>query len=262
MIMIYKEGSRDVAMNKAIQKVVGAPVDGTFGPQTTRYVKTWQADNNLVADGLVGPETLKAMKIFKDVSIKEYNAKQLIKRVSSMIDFKEIPEGYWIIGVRNPHDSIDKFDDMFYLMKGKSIVMKTTGTTNPGLRVLRGGFRKYNNDGAAVLESDRIYYNVWKYGLHLGYMPALRQRGAEVTVWRDGDMDGKSEQIGKRTTGWYGINFHTATKSYLSRIIKATIGGWSAGCQVCNNTEEYMKIINTVKESKQPFVTYCLLKEF
>ena len=93
-------------------------------------------------------------------------------------------------------------------------------------------------------------------------MPALKQLGNSITIWRDGDMDGMSEEQGKKTTGWYGINFHTATKSYLGKIIKSTIGGWSAGCQVCNNTVEYMEIINLIKAGKQEKVTYCLLKEF
>jgi hypothetical protein len=194
-----------------------------------------------------------------------YTAKELVTRVKQLDDYsnyKGIPEGYWIIGVRNPEDKPDHFDDMFYLMKGEELIMETTGTTNPGLKVLKGGFRRYNNDGAAVVESDRIYYKVWKYGKHLGWMPALKQLGAVITVWRDGNMNAKSEEVGKRTTGWYGINFHTATKSYLGSIIKTLIGGWSAGCQVCNNTEDYMKIINTIKNSNQDKVTYCLLKEF
>jgi hypothetical protein len=190
-----------------------------------------------------------------------YVAEELVARVKQLKDFKGIPEGYWIIGIRNPEDKPDHFDDMFYLMHGEELVMETTGTTNPGVRILKG-FSRYNKHGAAVVESDRIYYNVWKYGLHKGYMPALRQLGAVISVFRDGNKNSKSEEIGKYTTGWYGINFHTATKSYLGRVVKTLIGGWSAGCQVCNNTVEYMKIINTIKNSKQKSITYCLLKEF
>lgn len=191
-----------------------------------------------------------------------YVASELVERVKQLKDYKGIPKGYWIIGIRNPEDHPDKFDDMFYLMKDEELIYETTGTTNPGLPILKGGFKKYNKDGAAVVESDRIYYGVWQYGLHLGYMPALKQTGGNITVWRDGDSDHLSEEQGKKTTGMYGINFHTATKSYLGNIIKNLIGGWSAGCQVCNNTKEYMQIINTIKNSKQKNITYCLLKEF
>lgn len=259
--MVLKKGMKGEAV-KILQKALGINADGDFGPMTEKAVIDYQKSKGLKADGIAGSKTLAALGVTIDLSVKEYNAKQLISRVKKLKDFDYIPGGYWIIGIRNPHDSTDKFDDMFYLMHGESIIMTTTGTTNPGAKILKGGFRRYNNDGAAVVESDRIYYNVWKYGKHLGYMPALKQLGAAITVWRDGDMDGKSEEQGKRTTGWYGINFHTATKSYLGRIIKDTIGGWSAGCQVCNNTVEYMKFINTIKASGQSNITYCLLKEF
>jgi hypothetical protein len=70
--MIYREGSRDVAMNKAIQEVTGAPADGAFGPQTTRYVKTWQAANGLTPDGLVGPKTLELMGIISTDTVEQY----------------------------------------------------------------------------------------------------------------------------------------------------------------------------------------------
>jgi hypothetical protein len=189
-----------------------------------------------------------------------YEGTEIIARMKQLEDFTKVPSRYHIVGVRSLADETDKFDDTFYLFEGETLIMMTSGTTNPGAKILKGGFRRYNKDGAAVLEADRIYYNVWKYGKHLGYMPALKQLGAPVTVWRDGDLDGKSEEKGKRTTGWYGINFHTATKSYLSNIIKTFIGGWSAGCQVCNNAPEYMSIINKVKD--QSSVTYTLLNEF
>jgi peptidoglycan hydrolase-like protein with peptidoglycan-binding domain len=262
--MIIKKGMKGAHVME-IQSALGITIDGDFGPKTEKAVKDFQKKNGLTVDGIVGRKTLDALGI-KEKSglsgVRVYETEELLKRVKSLKDFNGIPEGYWIIGVRNLEDLPDRFDDRFFLMKDDKLIMTTTGTTNPGLKIIKGGFRKYNKDGAAVVESDRIYYGVWKYGKHLGYMPALKQLGAAITVYRDGDMDHLSEEVGKKTTGWYGINFHTATKSYLGNIIKSTIGGWSAGCQVCNNTTEYMKIINTIKNSKQEKVTYCLLKEF
>lgn len=190
-----------------------------------------------------------------------YIAEELVTRVKQMPDFKYIPKGYWIIGIRNPEDNPDRFDDMFYLMHGNELIMETTGTTNPGLKILKGGFKKYNSEGAAIVEADRIYYNVWKPGMHLGKTPALRQRGAKITVWRDGDMDHLSEQKGTRMTGWYGINFHPDQRDINGPDKDSDrIGGWSAGCQVCNKIDEYRKIIELVGD--QPNVTYCLLEEF
>jgi len=190
-----------------------------------------------------------------------YVDKELIARVKQLQDFKYIPKGYWIIGIRNPEDNPDRFDDMFYLMHSDQLIMETSGTTNPGLSILQGGFKKYNSDGAAIVEADRIYYDVWKYGLHLGKTPALKQLGASITVWRDGDMDRMSEEKGKRTTGYYGINFHPDQRDINGPDKNSDrIGGWSAGCQVCNKIDDYRKIIEFVKN--QSNVTYCILNEF
>lgn len=46
---------------KLIQGVVGAKVDGDFGPATDRRVREWQLRNNLLADGVIGPVTWKKM---------------------------------------------------------------------------------------------------------------------------------------------------------------------------------------------------------
>ena len=190
-----------------------------------------------------------------------YLAEELVERVKQLRDFKTIPSNYWIIGVRNPEDNPDKFDDTFYLMRGEELIVETTGTTNAGVSILQGGYKKYNKEGAAIVESNRIYYNVWKYGLHQGKIPALKQLGAKITIYRDGDGDRKAEEIGRRSSGYYGINFHIDQHNINAADKKSVrIGGWSAGCQVLDNLEKYKEIIELTK--KQRFVTYCLLKEF
>jgi peptidoglycan hydrolase-like protein with peptidoglycan-binding domain len=55
-----KLGSKGVAV-ELVQSVVGAKVDGDFGPATERSVKEWQSKNHLLADGIVGPVTWKKM---------------------------------------------------------------------------------------------------------------------------------------------------------------------------------------------------------
>lgn len=197
----------------------------------------------------------------------QYLSHELIARTKQLPDFKtalngEIPSDFWIIGIRNPEDTPNKFDDRFYLMKGEELVIDCSGTTNPGTPVLKGGFLKYNKDGAAVVESDRIYPRVWKFGLHQGKIRALLQV-RNITIRRDGDGDDKSEEIGKRTSGLYGINFHSDEYDIRKddRSDDAEIGWWSAGCQVSNQMEEYNVIINSV-EHQTSGVTYVLLNEF
>lgn len=55
---LYK-GVKDVI--KIIQCVVGADVDGLFGPNTETKVKDFQRENNLTVDGKVGDETIGKM---------------------------------------------------------------------------------------------------------------------------------------------------------------------------------------------------------
>jgi peptidoglycan hydrolase-like protein with peptidoglycan-binding domain len=46
---------------RSLQRVVGVPADGVFGPGTEAAVKRWQSRHGLVADGVVGPQTRAAM---------------------------------------------------------------------------------------------------------------------------------------------------------------------------------------------------------
>lgn len=193
-------------------------------------------------------------------NVRTYNDKQLLARVKSLLSFKKIPEGYWILGVRSNEDAPNKFDDKFYLFNGELFIMVVSGTTNPGTPILEGGFLKYNKVGAAVVKADEWYYDVWTYGLHMKKMPALRQVGTFI-VYRDGDRDQKSEEIGIPTKGsGFGINFHAATYDDNFKGIQENIGEWSAGCQVCNNKQKHLEIVKMLKSQKR--ITYVLLNEF
>jgi peptidoglycan hydrolase-like protein with peptidoglycan-binding domain len=44
-----------------VQRALGIPADGVFGPQTAEAVKKWQKAHGLTADGIVGPATADAM---------------------------------------------------------------------------------------------------------------------------------------------------------------------------------------------------------
>ena len=47
----------------AVQKKLGVTADGVVGPQTRRALRRFQRRNGLTVDGVIGPETLKALGI-------------------------------------------------------------------------------------------------------------------------------------------------------------------------------------------------------
>lgn len=192
-------------------------------------------------------------------NVRIYTDEQILKRMASLPSFKGYPEGRHIVGVRSNEDAANVPDDKFYFFTKDKFDTMTTGTTNPGTPILQGGFLKYNKAGAAVVKADEVYYNVWAYGLHQGKMPALRQVNP-IKIYRDGDMDKESEEIGKMDQGLYGINFHTMDYNQQSKAVKETINGWSAGCQVVNDIEKFYQMIHLFETQKK--VTYTLLNEW
>ena len=55
-------GSRGADVT-ALQRELGIPADGLYGPQTKRAVKRFQRHHGLVVDGLAGPATLSALGV-------------------------------------------------------------------------------------------------------------------------------------------------------------------------------------------------------
>ena len=191
--------------------------------------------------------------------VRAYTDKELLQRVKELNSFKEIPSGYWLLGVRSSEDEPNRFDDKIYLFKGEQFVDVTSCTTNPGTTVLRN-YSKFNAKGAAVVVADEWYYGVWRKGKHQGKIDALVQIGSKIKVWRDGDKDDKSEESMIQQEGFFGINFHPNTYDINAKSTGSLVNGWSAGCQVVNNMEKYRKFINLIPATTS--ITYCLLNEF
>lgn len=196
--------------------------------------------------------------------VKKYTDSQLLNRVESLPSFKGFPDGYWILGAQSQEDTFNVFDDKFYIFhsSGKTkaqqkFIMVTSGTTNAGKDAMMN-YEKYNTKGFAVTKTNEWYYGVWKYGLHRGKMPALKQI-RPFLISRDGDKDQKVEET-QSLPVICGINFHANTYDLTRTEIKELIGGWSAGCQVVNDIPKYNQIIELIKKQKD--VTYCLIKEF
>lgn len=192
-------------------------------------------------------------------AVKNYTSDQLLTRVKSLPSFKEIPAGFWLLGVRSSEDLPDRFDDKIYLFQGEKFILVTSATTNPGLSVLKS-FEKFNAKGAAVLVADLWHLNIWVKGKHQGKVTALVQTGGPVSVYRDADKDDKAEATELIQTGYFGINLHPNTYNINAAKTGALVGGWSAGCQVVNDMEKYRAIMEKIPAGVK--VSYCLLNEF
>lgn len=190
-----------------------------------------------------------------------YSVENILEMASRAEGFTGFPKGYWLAPIRKnlTDQKSNEFNDVVNLMHHKTLVMQTTCTTVPGLPALKGGFRRYNNKGAAVVCSQIWMHGAFKYGLHAYRMKALRMIKA---VWstRDGNYDNKAEEYGKKTWGNVACNFHASTWSYKSKVVRFLIGHWSYGCIVCNNRQEYNEIIKLCKP--QGSISMIILNEF
>ncbi len=158
---------------------------------------------------------------------------------------------FHLIGMRSKADVPNEFDDTFYLIDGVNLFVYT-GTTNPGLAWLK---RPGQKAGAAVLKPGQ-YLDSWMLGLHRGRYKAWTQV-KPVTVYRDNNLDGKSDTTGVQQKGLFGINIHRASENWISKVIDK----WSAGCQVLNQPDQYKQFIELSIQSQQKFFTYTLLTE-
>jgi peptidoglycan hydrolase-like protein with peptidoglycan-binding domain len=59
-VELLRYGSRGAAVAK-VQRTLGIPADGIFGPQTRRAVRAFQKRQGLLVDGIVGPQTQAAL---------------------------------------------------------------------------------------------------------------------------------------------------------------------------------------------------------
>ena len=189
--------------------------------------------------------------------IKERYRKIVEKKGYKFFD-SNVPYNVNIIGVRNMHGRVNKFDDLILVIYRDSykrwIVDSYQATSDPGLYWLK---KPLSVDGTAILCPGQ-YRSSHKIDKHQGKYEALCQRGAEVTVWRDKDRDAHHDMEGsEKQTGWFGINIHKAGRD-STRVDK-----WSAGCQVFKNSSDFKKFMETVNEAAKRLgnkFTYTLIE--
>ncbi len=165
-----------------------------------------------------------------------------------------------IIGIRSSVDESNSFDDaMLVAYRDHDLdwtIDRYTITTDPGKKYLK---RPINVKGAAILVPGQ-YRSVYQIGLHRGKYKALCQKGGPVRVWRDDNRDEILDHDVEIDEGWFGINIHRAHKS----LELESVNGYSAGCQVFSNPQDYDYFIAICECAETLFgnsFTYTLFDE-
>lgn len=179
--------------------------------------------------------------------MRNYNLQEL-KNEFTKLNYKWFD--FHFIGIRSKADVPNTFDDLFIVVD-KDKLSYYTCTTNPGTHWLKN---LLNSKGAAILKPSQ-YVDTWQIGLHQGKYKAFCQV-KPVTVYRDKNLNDKSEETLITDTGLFGINIHRANEKFVSKLVDK----WSAGCQVLNSPSDFQDILARSKDRK--LFTYTLLKEF
>jgi peptidoglycan DL-endopeptidase CwlO len=66
-----------------VQRALGVPADGAYGPVTRRAVRAFQKRKGLVVDGIVGPQTLRALGIRRGAPARSTGGRRAAPAVSS-----------------------------------------------------------------------------------------------------------------------------------------------------------------------------------
>jgi hypothetical protein len=114
--MVLKKGSKG-SLVKDLQEFLEIEADGIFGKGTERAVKAFQANMNLVVDGLVGPKTMDLMGLVStDLAEKTYVTENGLLINKHYLPLGEYKEGSWnkeflfihhTAGWHNPFRTID-----------------------------------------------------------------------------------------------------------------------------------------------------------
>ena len=142
-----------------------------------------------------------------------------------------------IIGLRSPNRRPGLFDDeirVCYKNGFDWIEERYKATTDPSMEQHRD---PNNEKGVAVLKPGQ-YRGVYKIDKHGGKYYALCQQGAEVTVYRDNNLNDRTDYINEES-GYFGINLHRA---HRSKIVHST-RYYSHGCQVIQNPADFARLM-------------------
>jgi len=197
--------------------------------------------------------------------IRGFHAEIIKERFKGILEGKDygffdgnFPHNVNIIGIRNMDGHINKFDDILLTIYRDThkrwLVDSYQITTDPGLYWLK---KPMNVNGTAILCPGQ-YRGAYKIDKHRGKYDALCQRGAPLSVWRDGDRDSIHDMNDNTiATGYFGINIHKAGRN------STQVDKWSAGCQVFKNDGDFKEFMMTARAAEKQFgnsFTYTLLE--
>lgn len=162
-----------------------------------------------------------------------------------------------LVGIRDLSQP-NTFNDTliyYYWDKNGSLISKEVKkfTTDPGVNSLT---KPVNYKGCAIL-CEGWHRKIWVKGKHKGQYDAFVQY-APVKVYRDNNKDSTFDlDPHSIEEGVFGINLHRANANAESTIV----GGWSAGCQVVANPDDFndlLKVRDQAIKAGQAYFSYML----
>jgi hypothetical protein len=164
-----------------------------------------------------------------------------------------------IVGIRNSTTEqvvTNRFDDWITVSYKLNQIWQFhswAATTDPG--ITHTVQQLLNPRGVARLVAGQ-YRAAYQIGMHQGKYSALVQR-LPVKVYRDANKDRVFDEH-TIDEGMFGINIHRSSPSGTSSLVD----GWSAGCQVFANINDYTKFMRIMNHARDVFgnkFTYTLL---
>ena len=146
-----------------------------------------------------------------------------------------------IIGIRSQNRRPGLFDDEICVCYKEGfdwIEERYKATTDPSMEQHRD---PDNPKGVAILKPGQ-YRGVYKIDKHAGKYYALCQRGAEVTVYRDNNLNERTDYINEES-GWFGLNLHRAHPNVIVQSTRA----YSHGCQVIQNPADFTRLMGLAR---------------
>lgn len=155
-----------------------------------------------------------------------------------------------IVGVRNSStekkvtNSFDDWMTLSYKVDGVWQFHIWSCTTDPG--TTHTVEKLLSTKGVARLVPGQ-YRGTHQIGLHQGKYSALVQRGP-VKVYRDANKDMTYDE-NSTEEGLFGINIHRSSATGTS----VRVDGWSAGCQVFANINDFTKFMRIMEKAREVF---------